>query len=403
MRKGVLEIIAIIAVAAGLCAASYFGIGANKYLGIQHISLGLDLKGGVSITYEAGKEEPSAAEMASAVSMIQQRLDRQGYTEAECAKQGNDRIRVDIPGVEDAETAIAEIGQTAQIMFTDEEGNVLLDGSYIVNAERSVQNNLPVVALEFNDEGKRIFAQATEDNIGKRIIIWMDENPISMPTVNSKITGGNAVITGMSGFEEADELAALIRAGSLPFDLNIIEMSNVGAKLGADALSTGIMSGAAGIALVFIFMALVYRVSGLAANLALVIYVGLDLVVLSLMNVTLTLPGIAGIILSIGMAVDGNVIIFERIKEELRLGKSLRAALHMGFSKALSAIVDGNVTTLIAAAILFWLGTGTIRGFAQTLSLGIVISMFTCLVVTRAIIYSLMNAGIRDPRYFGAS
>jgi protein-export membrane protein SecD len=255
--------------------------------------------------------------------------------------------------------------------------------------------------LEFNDEGAQRFAEATSENIGKKIMIVMDDSVISAPTVQTAITDGKAIISGSFTGESAENLAALIRAGSLPFNLNVIQMNNVGARLGADALSTGILAGIIGIVLVLLYMLFPYKILGFAADWALIIYIALEMLVLSLFHITLTVPGIAGIILSVGMAVDANVVIFERIKEELIIGKTLRSSVKIGFSRALPAIVDGNITTLIAAAVLFFLGSGTIKGFATTLMIGIIISMFTALVVTRIIVNSLIKAGFQNPKNYG--
>lgn len=401
-----------------------FGVGDGKFFSVNNISQGLDLKGGVSILYEADKENPTKDEMDSATSLIQGRLDRKGYTEAEVAVESGNRIRVDIPGVADAEEAISEIGQTAMLYFaeindedfdfsvhdssTDKDVNfkVVLTGDYVVNAYRQVitksQGALPeqAVALEFTSEGQALFEEATGNNIGKPIYIFLDNDILSFPTVNEKISGGNAIITGSFTVEYADELASLIRAGALPFALNIIYMNNVGAKLGVEALSTSIIAGIIGICLVIAFMLVVYKFLGVSADLALIIYIELMLIILSLFKITLTLPGIAGIILSVGMAVDANVIIFERIREELSSGKTLKAAKDAGFKRAFPAILDGNVTTLIASFILFWLGSGPVRGFAQTLSIGVILSMFTALVVTRLILTSFMKIGVNNPNLY---
>lgn len=405
--KGRLMLLITLIVAVGLSALSYLGVGADKRFSAATIKQGLDLSGGVDIVYEADQATVTDSEMAAAISLLQGRLDWNGWTEAEVAREGDKRIRVQIPGVEDAEEAIQQIGQTAQLSFVDEAGNVILTGDMVKDATKQVgatsQNGVsePYVALEFNSEGKELFAQATAANIGKVIYIIMDESVISAPTVQAAITDGNAIITGQFSGESAEELASLIRAGSLPFNLNVIQMKNVGARLGADALSTGIKAGIIGIILVLIFMLFAYKLLGFAADWALVIYIGLELLALSLFRVTLTLPGIAGIVLSVGMAVDANVVIFERIKEELVLGKSLRSAIKTGFSRALPAILDGNVTTLIAAVVLFFLGSGTVKGFATTLMIGIVISMFTALVVTRVIVKGLMYAGVNNPKLYG--
>ncbi|MDD3394945.1 MAG: protein translocase subunit SecD [Anaerotignum sp.] len=405
--KGRLMLLLMLIIALGLSALTYYGIGEDKRFSVNDIKQGLDLSGGVDIVYQADKEDVTDEEMAAAISLLQGRLDWKGWTEAEAAKEGTNRIRVQIPGVEDAEEAIQEIGQTAQLVFADEDGNVLLTGDMVKNATKQVgatSNNgasEPYVSLEFNAEGKEKFAAATQENLGKKIMIVMDDAVISAPTVQTAITDGKAIITGSFTGESAENLAALIRAGSLPFNLNVIQMKNVGARLGADALSTGIMAGLIGIALVILYMIFTYRLLGFAADWALIIYIALDLLILSLFHLTLTLPGIAGIILSIGMAVDANVVIFERIKEELIIGKTLRSAVKIGFARALPAIVDGNVTTLIAAGVLFFLGSGTIKGFATTLTIGIILSMFTALAVTRVLVNSMIKAGFNNPKNYG--
>lgn len=405
--KGRLMLLLMLVVALGLSALTYYGIGKDKRFSVNDIQQGLDLSGGVDIVYEADKQNVSDEEMSAAISLLQGRLDWNGWAEAEAAQEGTNRIRVQIPGVEDAEKAIQEIGQTAQLLFVDEAGNVLLTGDMVKNATKQVgattQNgpSAPYVSLEFNDEGAQRFAQATADNIGKKIMIVMDKTVVSAPTVQTAITDGKAIITGSFTGQEAENTAALIRAGSLPFNLNVIQMKNVGARLGADALSSGITAGFVGIVLVLLYMLFMYKLLGFAADWALIIYIALDLLVLSLFHITLTLPGIAGIVLSIGMAVDANVIIFERVKEELILGKTLRSAIKIGFSRALPAIVDGNVTTLIAAAVLFFLGSGTIKGFATTLMIGIILSMFTALFVTRVIVNSMIIAGLHNPKNYG--
>ncbi len=405
--KSIISLIVLFFITAILAATAYFGIGESRILGIQNIKQGLDLKGGAYVVFEADKETPTTQEMDTAIALIQDRLDRKGYTEAEAAKQGNNRIRVDIPGVGDADQAIKEIGQTAQLKFTTEDGKVVVSGDQIKDASKQVgsmsENSpaQPYIALEFTEDGKETFAEATRNNIGKTISIMLDESVISSPVVNSAIEDGSAVITGNFTPESAEELAALIRAGSLPFNLNVIDMNNIGARLGADALSSSIKAGFIGVAIVLLFMIVVYRLSGVAADWALIIYIFLDLIVLSLLGVTLTLPGIAGIVLSIGMAVDANVIIFERTKEELKLGKTLRTSVDSGYKKAFSAILDGNITTLIAAAVLFWLGTGPIKGFAQTLAIGIILSMFTALVVTKFIAQNIVGLGAKNLKLYG--
>lgn len=405
--KGRLMLFLMLVLAVGLSFVALRGIGANGKWSAAQIKQGLDLSGGVYIVYEADKENVTQEEMNAAVSLIQGRLDWNGWTEAEVAQDGSNRIRVDIPGVENAEEAIREIGQTAQLAFKDEAGNVLLTGDMVVNATKQVGATSkngpsePYVALEFSKEGKQLFAEATKANIGKTIQIVMDDEVISSPMVSAEITDGNAIITGNFTGESAEQLASLIRAGSLPFNLNVVHMKNVGARLGSDALESGILAGMVGIALVLAFMLIVYKLLGLAADIALIIYIGLEMVLLSAFGITLTLPGIAGIILSIGMAVDANVVIFERIKEELVEGKTLRVSVKNGFSRALPAILDGNITTLIAAVVLFFFGSGTVKGFATTLMMGIIISMFTALFITRILVNGMMYSGVYNPKYYG--
>lgn len=404
---GKMNLFLMLLVVIGLGVLSYFGIGADRHFSVKQIEQGLDLSGGVDIVYEADKEAVTDAEMKSAISLLQGRLDWNGWTEAEVAQEGDKRIRVQIPGVENAEEAIQQIGQTAQLSFMDGAGNILLTGEMVAAAEMQVGEvdaqspNQPYVSIEFNEEGTKRFAEATQKNLNKIIYIVMDEEVISAPVVQTAITNGQAMITGQFSVEEAEELAALIRAGSLPFDLNVIQMKNVGARLGADALSSGIFAGFIGIILVLAFMIGKYKLLGIAADWALMIYIGLELIILSLFHVTLTLPGIAGLVLSAGMAVDANIVIFERIKEELITGSTLRVAVKNGFKRATPAIFDGNITTLIAAVVLFFLGSGTIRGFATTLMIGIVLSMFTALIVTRVLVNSMIHAGIRNPKYYG--
>ena len=405
--KGSLMLFAMLLLVGVLAFLSYKGIGEEKLGSVWNIKQGLDLSGGVQILYEADKQTVTEEEMQAAVSLIQGRLDWNNWTEAEVAKEGQKRLRVDIPGVESAEEAISEIGQTAQLSFVDESGKVLLTGDMVADARKQVGQvsqsgvSQSYVSLEFTEEGKQLFAQATKDNIGKQIAIVLDDEVVSAPVVNAEITDGNAMITGNFTPEEAERTASLIRAGSLPFNLNVLKMENVGARLGADALSTGLKAGIVGIALVLLFMLIVYKALGFAADWALAIYIGLELVALSIFDVTLTLPGIAGIVLSVGMAVDANVVIFERMKEELLEGHSLRASVHNGFSRALPAIIDGNVTTIIAAGVLFWLGTGTVKGFAQTLMIGIIISMFTAIFITRIILQGMIYIGINNPKFYG--
>lgn len=400
----------VIALAVGVVALAYFGIGADKKFGAEGIHLGLDLKGGVNIVYEADVDkDPSQQEMNAAIEMIRVRLDREGYTESDVAQEGSKRIRVDIPGVEDANQAVDEIGATAQLSFVGPDEEVALGGQHVKSATKQIytdqQTGLTktVVSLEFDAEGTKLFADATQKYLNQPLAIVLDDVVISAPNINSVITDGKAMIEGRFTGEEADILAGRIEAGSLPFNLEAISTMGVGAKLGMSALDASLLAGLLGVAFILIFMAVVYRVSGLAADIALIFYIALLIIVLSAMEATLTLPGIAGIILSIGMAVDANVIIVSRIQEELDVGRSVRVAVDVGFSKALSAILDGNITTLIAAGVLYYLGSGIIKSFAQTLATGIIISMFTAIVVSKVIMKLFINMGINKPALYGAS
>lgn len=409
--KSVMVLILLIAITIGVSYVAYFGIGKVRQtdgieksyiLGLDNIKQGLDLKGGISIVYEADSEAPKREEMEAARGLIRERLDRKNYTEAEVAILGTDRLRVDIPGVDDPNEAMKEIGKTAQLKFIDEDGNILIMGTDVKNASYARSNRGETVVLEFTHEGSKLFEKATGENIGKIIYIVLDDEVLSAPTVSTKIVSYSAEITGNFTVQEAKDLAALIRSGGLPFNLDVISVNNVGARLGAAALESSLKAGVIGFSIVLVFMGIVYRLPGLCADIALFLYISLELIVLSVLGITITLPGIAGIVLSIGMAVDANVIIFERIKEELNNGRNLNRALHEGFSRAFPAIIDVNITTLIAVSILFWLGTGPIKGFAQTLSIGIFISMFTALVITRIALKALLGMGITNKKLYCA-
>jgi len=364
------------------------------------------LQGGVSILYEADIANPTADDMAAANALLRNRLDARGYLEASTAIEGGGQIRVDIPGVEDAEAAVAQIGASAVLMFTSSEippifapETILLTGDDVARARAEVHGSDIVVALEFNTRGTQLFAQATQMRLHQPIFIWMDDELLSAPMVNTPITDGTAIISGNFSIESAQNLAQQIRQGSLPFRLLPISTSLVGARLGVDALQTSVIAGIIGLALVLIFMAAFYKTMGLAADAALAIYVVLFLLILSGAGITVSLPGIAGLILSIGMATDANVVIFERIREEVASGKTLRSAIRTGYRRALPAIIDSNVTTLIAGVVLWQLGTGPIMGFAQMLIIGILLSMFTSMIVTRVITVCFMDLGIIKPHH----
>ncbi len=384
-----------------------FAVGLFGFFGydtMDDIKLGLDLAGGVSITYQALEENPSDEAMSDTIYKLQQRV--QNYsTEAEVYQEGSNRINIDIPGVSDANAILEELGKPGSLIFIDEAGKVILTGDQVASAKPAQydQNGMKtfMVALSFTDEGAKAFAEATTANVGKHIGIVYDGQLISNPVVRDAITGGECTIDGMADFNEANNLAATIRIGSLSLELEELRSNVVGAKLGQEAISTSLKAGAIGFGIVALFMIAVYLIPGVAAVIALALYVGLIVILLAAFEVTLTLPGIAGIILSIGMAVDANVIIFTRIKEEIGYGKTVHSAIKTGFAKALSAIVDGNVTTLIAAAVLYLRGSGTVKGFATTLAIGIVLSMVTALFITRGALYALYNLGFDNAKFYG--
>ena len=406
-RKG-RNIIGLLAVLFAIAACIYvalYGWGETRQGCAENIKLGLDLAGGVSITYQINEENPSAEEISDTIYKLQNRVSVYS-TEAEVYQEGEDRINVEIPGVYDAEKVLEELGNPGKIQFFEEDYTEVINGDDVVDARVATQQSQVgtteyVVKFTLNSEGAVKFEEATARNIGKAIYIVYDDEIISAPMVNAAISGGEAIITGDFDYESANSLATTIRLGVLKLTLNDIRSNVVGAKLGEDAIQTSLLAAMIGILLVILFMIIFYRIPGLASGIALVLYIAAMLCFLNALNVTLTLPGIAGIILSIGMAVDANVIIFTRIKEELAKGKTVRSSTKIGFNKAMSAIVDGNITTLIAAAVLYIMGTGTIKGFAITLALGIILSMFTALIVTRLVLNGLFSLGFRSAKFYG--
>lgn len=416
-RNALLSILIFLLCMAGGIYMAYAGVGADKTGRASDIPLGLDLQGGLSVTYEITTPNPTDEEINATVDKIQRRVDAYS-SEGEVYPEGKDRITVEVPvdtTKVDAHEILDELGQPGQLLFLDEpnyslwaagtEYEAVLTGSDIKNATAGIDDSKTVkdyvVELTFTDEGSDKFAQATAANIGKRIYIIYDGQVASAPVVQSAITGGNAVINQIQSFEEADKLASTIKIGALPLELSQLQYNIVGAKLGQEAVSTSLKAGAIGLGIICLIMVVIYLVPGFVAVLALAAYVTLMLLILSVRNVVLTLPGLAGIVLSIGMAVDANVIIFTRIKEEIADGKNVRGAVQSGFSKALSAILDGNITTLIAAFVLMALGTGSIKGFANTLVIGIVLSMFTALVITKLLLSACVNLGITNQKFYG--
>ena len=442
MKKNKAIIILLVMVLA-LCGLSYTaveGIGTEKAGAASGIKLGLDLSAGVSITYQVvGEEEPSKEDMADTIYKLQRRVEAYS-TEAQVYKEGNDRINIEIPGVSDANAILEELGKPGSLFFLSEkgaegelnytmsmdenggvvyvmlrdieelqeDGSILLAGTDVQDAQAGsmsddMQNSQFVVGLTMTPEGTKKFADATSKAYqnGETIAIYYDDKIISAPQVNAVISDGNAQITGSFTYEEADKLASTIRIGGLKLELEELRSNVVGAQLGSAAINTSLKAAAVGFGLVVIFMIFVYWVMGAAASLALGIYTALIVVMLNLFEITLTLPGIAGIILSIGMAVDANVIIFARIREELATGKTVQSAIKIGFSKAFSAILDGNVTTLIAAVVLGFMGSGSVKGFAQTLALGIILSMFTALVITKQLLKAFYAVGLKKESLYG--
>ncbi|MCI8300682.1 MAG: protein translocase subunit SecD [Lachnospiraceae bacterium] len=398
-------LVLILAIMAGMSwyagtIISTVGVGENR-----NIKLGLDLAGGVSITYGAVEDNPSEEDMKDTIYKLQKRVENYS-TEASVYQEGNNRINIEIPGVSDANAILEELGKPGSMEFQNEAGETLVSGTDIKNAQAAsykneMGNTEYVVELTLTDEGAVKFEQATSDNVGKTMPIVYDGETISAPQVKSAISGGSAQIDGMESFEAAENLASTIRIGSLSLELEELNSKVVGAQLGEEAISTSLKAAAIGLVLVMIFMIIMYLLPGFTASLALILYSALTVYALWIFDITLTLPGIAGIILSIGMAVDANVIIFARIREEIAAGKTVNTAIKLGYEKALSAIVDGNITTLIAAVVLGMRGSGPVKGFAYTLGIGIVLSMFTALVVTRWLMKCFYALGLQDAKFYG--
>ncbi|HJB15846.1 MAG TPA: protein translocase subunit SecD [Candidatus Blautia excrementipullorum] len=432
-NRAIAVLVLTVIITAFLCYTAGIGLGPTGTGSAKNIKTGLDLAGGVSITYQAKEKNPDSEDMSDTVYKMQKRVE-QYSTEAQAYQEGSNRITVEIPGVTDADEILNDLGKPGSLCFieqTDADGNenfsydgssyvlsrsldeiresgsVVLEGNDVADAEGGAyqeQNSSTreyAVNLTLTDEGSEKFAEATENNVGSQIAIVYDDEILSAPTVQEAITGGQAQINGMADVEEAQNLASYIRIGSLSLELEELRSSVVAAQLGEEAITTSVIAGGIGLALVILLMIIVYRVPGVVSGLALILYTAIVLITINAFDITLTLPGIAGIILGIGMAVDANVIIYARIKEEIAAGASVKGAIKGGFSKAFSAIFDGNITTLIAAFVLMWLGSGTVKGFAYTLALGIVVSMFTALVVSRLVVNALYAVGVRDEKYYG--
>ncbi len=408
--KGFLQILLILLVTAAMGVVAYVGIGQGHALSAKNIRLGLDLAGGVSVTYEATKENPTAREMNDTVYKMQKRVENES-TEASVYQEGSNRVTVDVPDVDDPQAVLDKLGKAGSLEFvmlsdctidettkeaTYDKEKVLLDGSMISDAEATTQQqssgaNENVVKITFTGKGAKKFGEVTSENVGANLSIIYDGKEVSSPQIQTAITDGVAIVSGsFEKFSDAEDMAATLRIGALPLELKNIRSNIVGAKLGITSLETSLIAGVIGLILVILFMIVMYRIPGVAASLALALYVAATLLALNGLNVTLTLPGIAGVILAIGMAVDANCIIFTRIREEIATGKTVRSSIKIGFEKALSAIIDGNVTTLIAAVVLYIKGSGTVMGFAQTLAIGIILSMFTAIFITRWLLYGFV-------------
>ncbi len=431
-RNAIMSLVVILLLIAGFGYMVMYGVGVDEVGSAKGIHLGLDLAGGVSITYQAvGEESPSSEDMDDTVYKLQQRVE--GYsTEAQVYKEGTDRISIEIPGLSDANAVLEELGKPGSLYFInhhDSNGNenydsygiltksideLIADGSVVLtgtNVKESqagaIKNDMGnteyVVELTLDEEGTKKFAEATTEAAKTQdtIMIYYDGKAASIPVVKTAITGGMAQISGQKTVEEAEQLASTIRIGGLKIELEELRSNVVGAQLGSEAIARSLKAGLIGFGIIVLFMCAVYFIPGLASSIALILYCLITVFCLDFFDMTLTLPGIAGIVLSVGMAVDANVITFARIREEIAAGKSVRSAIDEGYKKALSAIIDGNVTTLIAALVLGVIGTGSIKGFAQTLALGIVVSMITALFVTKLILRSFYALGIKNEKWYG--
>ena len=434
--KGVLQVLLVLVLIAAFAFVAARGIGGAHRGSAKNIRLGLDLEGGVSVTYQAYKtdstgkrtgEQPTDKDMADTIYKMQKRVETLESTEAAVYQEGSDRVTIDIPGASDSEEVLKELGKAGALYFilysdlktekggTPNEGDkvvydkskVLLTGDMIGEATSGSRQQEGTgkteygVSIKFAGKGIKKFAKITGEHVGEQLAIVYDEKLVSAPNLKEEISGGECWISGSFTSESAEQLASTVRIGALPLELENIHGNVVGATLGSQALKSSLFAGVVGLILVIIFMIVMYRISGVAASIALIFYVGAMLLALNGLNVTLTLPGIAGIILSIGMAVDANCIIFTRIREELATGKTVASAIDNGFSKAMSAIVDGNVTTLIAALVLYLKGSGTVKGFAMTLGIGIVLSMFTALFITKLLMKAFCALGMTNTSMYG--
>lgn len=393
---------------AGLAYIGAFGLNVGDYRikSFQEcITKGLDLQGGVSIVEEI-QGKMSKDTMSKTIELLNLRVNKLGVSETSVSSEGSKRIRIDVPGVYDKDSVAKTIGRTGQLRFVGPDNKTVLTGKDVKKASAylSQDTQQPTIGLELNNSGTKKFADATSKFIGQKISIYMDKDLLSSPTVDSVINGGNAIITGSKSFDDAKRVANIINSGALPVTLKVVQSQTVGASLGATVLPNSILAGEVAIAIIFLFMLLVYRTPGLMADIALVLFIVLVLGAFVVVKVTLTLSGIAGLLLTIGMAVDANVLIFERFKEELKVGKTVRSAFNAGFHRAMSSIIDSNVTTIISGVILYSLGSGEVKGFALTLVIGVIISMFTAIIVTKHLLtWAIDMKLINKASHFGVN
>ncbi len=418
MSRSIIKLTATIAVIAALLFVALYGLDFTdtvRFPGVldpDGVVQGLDLKGGSVIVFEASEANPTDEQMNTVANMMRTRLDGLGYSEATVTRQGAKKVRIEIPSISDPKEAAETLGATAQLKFVDSTGAEVLTGSDVKTASAEYGQTSQMgsaehyVSLTLTAEGTKKFSEATGRIAGlaqgqNYIAIMMDDMVISAPSVSTRIDSENCMISGSFDAESAKALAANIRSGQLPFSLSQVELRAISATLGDTALKTSLTAGLIGIILVMLFMLLLYRLPGLMADIALAAYMAIVGILLANLHVNLTLPGIAGIILSIGMAVDANVVIFERIKEELKLGKTVRSAVDAGFHRALSAVIDSNITTIISAVILIFLGTGTIKGFGVTLLIGVVVSMISAISLTRLLLKQMIGMNVRNLWLYG--
>ena len=413
--KSIAKLTILLLIIAGMIYVTIAGVQIGNYTirpASEGIKKGLDIAGGSVIVYEADAASITNDEANTIVAILRQRLTAQGYTEANVVRQGDKRFSIEIPDVTNPEEVVKLMGKTAKLSFVDKDGNEVLSGDGVKNATRmygqlsqtSAAENY--IQLELTPEGQISFAEATAKvaaySEGENYIaIQLDDEVISQPRVQEKIDSDTCIISGQFTVQSAQELADLIRAGQMPYSLKEVSLNTVGATLGADALNSALFAGLISIIGVMIFMIAFYRIPGLVAAIALAFYAVLTIIIYALFGVNITLPGIAGIVLSFGMAVDANVVIFERIIDELKQGKTLRAAVDAGYHRALTAVIDSNVTTLIAVIVLWNFGSGTVKGFAMTLGIGVVISMFTAIIVTKFIMVQMISMNIKNRRLYG--